>query len=214
MTRTVLLVDDEPNIILSLEFLIEQAGYKSRVARDGEAALKAIEEHKPDLVLLDVMLPKRDGFDVCERIRANPAWKDIRIVMLTAKGRDSERGKRPGAGRRRLYHQTLLHPRGHGANKALPGGPGERGVWGMSRPGVTGEGLFFLFLLGVFLFNPPLLSIFDIPRQLFGVPLLYIYLFACWGALLLLVAFIIEKSGDADELQDSGDEAAGKDRSS
>ena len=93
MTRTVLLVDDEPNIILSLEFLIEQAGYESRVARDGEAALKAIEEHKPDLVLLDVMLPKRDGFDVCERIRANPAWKDIRIVMLTAKGRDSEREK-------------------------------------------------------------------------------------------------------------------------
>jgi len=84
----------------------------------------------------------------------------------------------------------------------------------MSRPSVTGEGLFFLFLLGVFLFNPPLLSIFDIPRQLFGVPLLYIYLFACWGALLLLVAFIIEKGGDADELQDSGDEAAGKDRNS
>ena len=93
MTRTVLLVDDEPNIILSLEFLIEQAGYEARVARDGEAALKAIEEHKPDLVLLDVMLPKRDGFDVCERIRANPAWKNIRIVMLTAKGRDSEREK-------------------------------------------------------------------------------------------------------------------------
>lgn len=93
MTRTVLLVDDEPNIILSLEFLIEQAGYEARVARDGEAALKAIEEHKPDLVLLDVMLPKRDGFDVCESIRANPAWNDIRIVMLTAKGRDSEREK-------------------------------------------------------------------------------------------------------------------------
>ncbi len=93
MTRTVLLVDDEPNIILSLEFLIEQAGYETRVARDGDAALKSIEERKPDLVLLDVMLPKRDGFDVCERIRANPAWNDIRIVMLTAKGRDSEREK-------------------------------------------------------------------------------------------------------------------------
>ena len=91
MTRTVLLVDDEPNIILSLEFLIEQAGYEVRVARDGEAALKSIEERKPDLILLDVMLPKRDGFDVCERIRANPAWNDIRIIMLTAKGRDSER---------------------------------------------------------------------------------------------------------------------------
>ena len=84
----------------------------------------------------------------------------------------------------------------------------------MSRPGVTGEGLFFLFLLGVFLFNPPLLSIFDIPRQLFGVPLLYIYLFACWGALLLSVAFIIEKGGDGDELQEPRDEPAGKDRNS
>jgi DNA-binding response OmpR family regulator len=91
MTRTVLLVDDEPNIILSLEFLIEQAGYEVRVARDGEAALKSIEERRPDLILLDVMLPKRDGFDVCERIRANSAWNDIRIIMLTAKGRDSER---------------------------------------------------------------------------------------------------------------------------
>ncbi len=93
MPLTVLLVDDEPNIVLSLEFLVEQAGYEARVARDGEAALKAIEERKPDLVLLDVMLPKRDGFDVCKRIRANPEWNDIRIVMLTAKGRDSEREK-------------------------------------------------------------------------------------------------------------------------
>ena len=93
MPRTVLLVDDEPNIVLSLEFLVEQAGYEARVARDGEAALKAIEEHKPDLVLLDVMLPKRDGFDVCRKIRANSEWNDIRIVMLTAKGRDSEREK-------------------------------------------------------------------------------------------------------------------------
>ena len=82
----------------------------------------------------------------------------------------------------------------------------------MSRPNVTGESLFFLFLLGVLLFNPPLLSIFDLPHQVFGVPLLYVYLFACWGALLLLVAFIIEKSGGAEEAQESRDEATGKDR--
>jgi hypothetical protein len=81
----------------------------------------------------------------------------------------------------------------------------------MSRSSVTGEGLFFLFLLGVFLFNPPLLSIFDIPRQLFGVPLLYLYLFTCWGALLVMVAFIIEKGGDAQEAQESREEAAGED---
>lgn len=93
MKRTVLLVDDEPNIVLSLQFLIEQAGYRALVARDGEAALQAIAEHEPDLVLLDVMLPKRDGFDVCQTVRAKPEWNDIRIVMLTAKGRDVEREK-------------------------------------------------------------------------------------------------------------------------
>ncbi len=93
MTHSVLVVDDEPNIVLSLEFLIRQAGYEVRVARDGEAALKSMEEQTPDLVLLDVMMPKRDGFDVCETIRANPAWKDVRIIMLTAKGRDIEREK-------------------------------------------------------------------------------------------------------------------------
>ncbi len=81
----------------------------------------------------------------------------------------------------------------------------------MSRPSVTGEGLFFLFLLGVFLFNPPLLAIFDLPLQVFGVPLLYIYLFSCWGVLLLLVAFIIERGGDAQEIQESREEAAGED---
>ena len=93
MTQSILVVDDEPNIVLSLEFLIKQAGYEVRVARDGEAALQAMEEQLPDLVLLDVMMPKRDGFDVCETIRANPAWKDIPIIMLTAKGRDVEREK-------------------------------------------------------------------------------------------------------------------------
>jgi DNA-binding response OmpR family regulator len=93
MATSVLLVDDEPNIVLSLEFLMKQAGYEVRVARDGEAALKAVAERPPDLVLLDVMMPKRDGYDVCQTIRANPAWKNVKIIMLTAKGRDIEREK-------------------------------------------------------------------------------------------------------------------------
>ncbi len=93
MTHSVLVVDDEPNIVLSRVFVINQAGYEVRVARDGEAALRAMEEKLPDLVLLDVMMPRRDGFDVCETIRANPAWKKVRIIMLTAKGRDIEREK-------------------------------------------------------------------------------------------------------------------------
>ena len=93
MPPSVLVVDDEPNIVLSLEFLLKQVGYEVRVARDGEAALEAIAQAKPGLVLLDVMMPKRDGFDVCQTIRANPDWSDIRIIMLTAKGREVEREK-------------------------------------------------------------------------------------------------------------------------
>jgi DNA-binding response OmpR family regulator len=90
---SVLVVDDEPNIVLSLEFLLKQVGYEVRVARDGEAALESIAQAKPGLVLLDVMMPKRDGFDVCQTIRANPDWSDVRIIMLTAKGREIEREK-------------------------------------------------------------------------------------------------------------------------
>ena len=93
MARSVLVVDDEPNIVLSLEFLLRQVGYDVLIARDGEAALAAIAEHRPGLVLLDVMMPKRDGYDVCQTVRANPDWADIRIIMLTAKGREVEREK-------------------------------------------------------------------------------------------------------------------------
>ena len=93
MARSVLVVDDEPNIVLSLEFLMRQAGYAVRVARDGEAALDAVKADPPELILLDVMMPKRDGFDVCQTIRANPEWNSVKIVLLTAKGRDIEREK-------------------------------------------------------------------------------------------------------------------------
>jgi DNA-binding response OmpR family regulator len=85
----VLIVDDEPNIVLSLEFLMKQQGYETRVARDGEEALAEVERFRPDLVLLDVMLPRRDGFEVCQRLRAE-GWSDLKILMLTAKGRDVE----------------------------------------------------------------------------------------------------------------------------
>lgn len=93
MPLSVLVVDDEPNIVTSLEFLIEQAGYEVRIARDGDAALAAVADRLPDLILLDVMIPKRDGYEVCRAIRANPDWQAIRIIMLTAKGREAEREK-------------------------------------------------------------------------------------------------------------------------
>ena len=93
MSQSVLIVDDEPNIVRSLEFLMTKAGYEVRVARDGEQALSEIAKAPPDLVLLDAMMPKRDGFDVCQTIRGNPDWAGIRVIMLTAKGRDIEREK-------------------------------------------------------------------------------------------------------------------------
>ena len=90
MAKKVLIVDDEPNIVISIEFLMKQAGYNIEIARDGEEALEKAESYRPDLILLDVMMPKINGFEVCRRIRGNPDWKDMRIVMLTAKGREVE----------------------------------------------------------------------------------------------------------------------------
>lgn len=93
MSHKILIVDDEPNIVISLEFLMEQSGFEVRVARDGEEALAQMKAFEPDLVLLDVMLPVRSGFEVCQKIRENSAWDHVKIVMLSAKGRDLEIGK-------------------------------------------------------------------------------------------------------------------------
>ena len=92
-TGSILIVDDEPNIALSLEYLMKGQGFDVRVARDGEAALVALRERLPDVVLLDVMLPRCDGYEVCQRARANPDWKTLRIIMLTARGRPVEQEK-------------------------------------------------------------------------------------------------------------------------
>ena len=90
MTMHALIVEDEENILLSLEFLLSEAGYTISTAKDGADALKSLERAIPDLVLLDVMLPLIDGFEVCRRMRANPALRNTRILMLTARGRDTE----------------------------------------------------------------------------------------------------------------------------
>jgi len=93
MSKTVLIVDDEEYIVTSLEYVVKSAGYETVIAYDGEQAMEKVTATVPDLLILDVMMPKLDGFEVCEKIRANPLWKSIRIIMLTAKGRDSEREK-------------------------------------------------------------------------------------------------------------------------
>jgi DNA-binding response OmpR family regulator len=93
MAKRVLVVDDEPNIVLSLRFLMEREGFEVEVAPTGEAALEALARRPADLVLLDVMMPALDGFEVCRRIRSNPACAGAKVVMLTAKGREVERNK-------------------------------------------------------------------------------------------------------------------------
>jgi DNA-binding response OmpR family regulator len=93
MGQKILIVDDEPNIVLSLEFLMRREGYEVEVAADGETALAAIAERTPALVVLDVMLPGLNGFEVCRLVRADPRWRGVRIVMLSARGREAEVAK-------------------------------------------------------------------------------------------------------------------------
>ena len=97
--RTILVVDDEPFICRSLTFVLRKDNYKVFEARNGEEALAAIKEHKPDLVFLDVMMPKINGFEVTERVRSDPELAHVKIILLTAKGQESDRevGKTAGA---------------------------------------------------------------------------------------------------------------------
>ena len=93
MTKKILIVDDEQNIVISLEFLMKREGYAVSIANDGEEAVAMIRSEQPDLVLLDVMMPKKSGFEVCQEIKSDPRLQSVRILMLTAKGRDTEVAK-------------------------------------------------------------------------------------------------------------------------
>jgi DNA-binding response OmpR family regulator len=93
MTKKILIADDEANIVTALQFLLERNGYEVLIARNGDTALQMVEAHRPDLVLLDVMMPVKSGYEVCQRMRERAEWRDIRIIMLTAKGRDVEMSK-------------------------------------------------------------------------------------------------------------------------
>ena len=93
MSTKILIADDEPNILISLEFLMKREGYEVVLARDGQEAFDAIVRERPALVLLDVMMPIKTGFDVCHEVRAHEAVRDTLIVMLTAKGRDTDVAK-------------------------------------------------------------------------------------------------------------------------
>jgi len=89
----ILIVDDEPNIVLALELLMKREGYEVLTVDDGPKVFEVLKEFSPDLILLDIMMPKMDGYEVCQRIRADASLKNISIIMLTAKGREVEKEK-------------------------------------------------------------------------------------------------------------------------
>ena len=93
MAKKILIVDDEPNIVTALEYLLQRSGYEVLLAQDGAAALKQVEQHLPDLVLLDVMMAVKSGYEVCQRMRERAEWRHIKIIMLSAKGREVEVNK-------------------------------------------------------------------------------------------------------------------------
>ena len=93
MKQRVLIADDEPNIVISLEFLLEQSGYEIRTVANGDDALRVAREFRPHLLLLDIMLPLKNGFEVCQVIRESPELNPVKIIMLTAKGRETEVAK-------------------------------------------------------------------------------------------------------------------------
>lgn len=93
MAQKILIADDEPNIVISLEFLLKREGFEVELASDGDDALAKVESFRPDMLLLDVMMPKKSGYEVCETLRAMPEHAGLLIVMVTAKGRDTEVAK-------------------------------------------------------------------------------------------------------------------------
>ena len=93
MSKKVLIADDEANIVISLEFLMKREGHAVSIARDGPSALAAIRQDPPDLVLLDVMMPGLSGFEVCQAVRADESLASVKILMLSAKGRDTDIAK-------------------------------------------------------------------------------------------------------------------------
>jgi len=90
MTKKILIADDEQNIVISLEFLMKREGFSVCIANDGQEALDKARSEQPDLILLDVMMPRKNGYEVCQEIRADAALQGMRILMLTAKGRETE----------------------------------------------------------------------------------------------------------------------------
>jgi DNA-binding response OmpR family regulator len=93
VTHRILIADDEPNILISLEYLMQREGFEVLLARDGQEAFELIQRERPALVLLDVMMPRKTGLEVCQQVRSDTALNGVLIVLLTAKGRDTDVAK-------------------------------------------------------------------------------------------------------------------------
>ena len=107
MAKKILIADDEQNIVISLEFLMKREGFTVCVATDGQEAIDKVRSEAPDLVLLDIMMPRKNGYEVCQEIRTDPGLQGTRILMLTAKGREMEITK----ARRQWQKAKLRHVR-------------------------------------------------------------------------------------------------------
>ncbi len=89
-SKTILIVDDELSILVPLQFLMEKEGYVAKLAQSGKEAIEKITDIRPDLILLDIMLPDLDGYEIYQMIRQRDEWRSIRIIFLTAKNRDAD----------------------------------------------------------------------------------------------------------------------------
>jgi DNA-binding response OmpR family regulator len=91
--RKILVVDDEPNVVRTLTFVLKKEGYEVTSAGDGEEAMEKVRQSKPGLMFLDIMMPRKNGYEVCRELKSNPDSSDIHIIMLSAKGQEGDKEK-------------------------------------------------------------------------------------------------------------------------
>ena len=123
--KKVMVVDDEPHILRTLTFVMEKEGYDVSSATNGEEAMAGVRRSKPDLIFLDIMMPKKNGYEVCQEIKDDPDLRDIHIIMLTAKGQDADREKGLSVGAEEFMSKPFSPMQVVGRVRELLGGPDE-----------------------------------------------------------------------------------------
>ena len=123
--KKILVVDDEPYILRTLTFVLKKEGYEVSSATNGEEAMASVRESPPDLMFLDIMMPKKNGYEVCQEIKGDPNLSDIHIIMLTAKGQDADREKGLSVGAEEFMTKPFSPMQVVGRVRELLGGPEE-----------------------------------------------------------------------------------------